>query len=165
MAASIRRTPILTITSLAALLLSACAMNEPPRSATPRPAVPYNPPSTEMLALPSSQVTWHRVQFDMSKSELPPDAADTIRAVANALSGNPALRATIVGRADSVGGDAANMRLSQRRAAAVREALLSTGQVPAARVETKWTGERNQPVATGDQVGDERNRVVDIAVH
>jgi outer membrane protein OmpA-like peptidoglycan-associated protein len=81
------------------------------------------------------------------------------------LQGNPALKATLVGRADSVGSDANNMRLAQRRSAAVRDALVATGMVEAARIEMKWSGERQQNVATGDAVGDGRNRSVDIAVY
>jgi outer membrane protein OmpA-like peptidoglycan-associated protein len=57
------------------------------------------------------------------------------------------------------------MRLSQRRADAVRDALVYDGHVTLDRVETRWTGERRQGVPTGDAVAAAENRVVDIAVH
>jgi outer membrane protein OmpA-like peptidoglycan-associated protein len=81
------------------------------------------------------------------------------------MQGNTALMATVVGRSDAVGGDAANMRLSKQRADAVRRALLRTGKVTAQRIEERWTGERpegNRPMVAG---ADASNRVVDIALH
>ncbi len=58
------------------------------------------------------------------------------------------------------------MRLSQKRAAAVRDKLLT----PSARsirphVDTAWTGEERQDVGTYNQVAEARNRVVDIYIH
>jgi len=76
-----------------------------------------------------------------------------------------ALTATLVGKTDSVGSDAANMRLSQQRAAAVRNALLATGKVPAQRIQTRWTGERPQTAQPISDAADASNRVVDIGVH
>jgi outer membrane protein OmpA-like peptidoglycan-associated protein len=146
------------------LLLAACAAGEPPRQQA-QPTVPFNPPSTAILALPASQVTWHHVSFGTSGYEIGAEGQQIIRDVADTLQGNPALVATIVGKTDAVGSDAANMRLSQRRAAAVREALISTGKVQPSRLELKWTGERQQSVPTGNDVSAERNRAVDIAVH
>ena len=57
------------------------------------------------------------------------------------------------------------MHLSHRRADAVRDALIYGGSAPADRVETRWTSENRQKVATANNVADSANRVVDIAVH
>jgi outer membrane protein OmpA-like peptidoglycan-associated protein len=57
------------------------------------------------------------------------------------------------------------MRLSHRRADAVRDALVYDGHVAAERVETRWTGESRTGVPTGDAVAAASNRVVDIAIH
>ena len=78
---------------------------------------------------------------------------------------NPASVATVIGRTDTVGSDEYNMRLSHRRADAVRDALVYGGKLTADRVETRWTGERRQDVPTGDAVAAAANRVVDIAIH
>ncbi len=90
------------------------------------------------------------------------------QAIANAaasMQGNSTLIATVIGKTDSAGSAAANMRLSQQRASAVRLALLQTGKVPAAQIETRWTGERQQGAQTTSDVADPSNRAVDIAVH
>ena len=58
------------------------------------------------------------------------------------MQGNAALTATVIGKTDSAGGDAANLRLSERRANTVRTAVWHTGTIPAQRIETRWTGER-----------------------
>lgn len=45
----------------------------------------------------------------------------------------------------------------------MRDALIAQA-VPASRIDTSWTGEAKQDAATGDNVAERRNRVVDIAV-
>jgi len=50
----------------------------------------------------------------------------------------------------------------QRRAEALRDALIAAG-VPADRIDTSWTGEAKQAVATAN-VNEPRNRVVDVIV-
>ena len=85
--------------------------------------------------------------------------------VTNRLQQNPNEIATIIGRTDTVGGADYNMHLSHLRADAVRDALVYQSNVAADRVETRWTGETRQRVATAANVPAETNRVVDIAVH
>lgn len=71
---------------------------------------------------------------------------------------------TIVGRTDAAGSPAFNMQLSQKRATAVHDALVSTGKIAPDKIETAWTGEKQQSAASGaaEPPGD---RVVDIYVH
>ena len=65
------------------------------------------------------------------------------------------------GHTDSVGTDAYNQKLSERRAAAVKDYLVSKG-IPAAKVTTVGKGE-SQPVATNKtKEGRQKNRRVDI---
>ena len=146
-------------------LLAGCAqMNQAP-PAPAAPAVAYNPPGTALAALPSANIAWFHVAFASGSSKIGPDGQQAIAAAAAAMQANPATVATVVGRSDAVGGDAANMRLSQQRAMAVSNALLATGKAPGARIETRWIGERpqdGQPLPPGS---DPNGRVVDIAVH
>ncbi len=88
-----------------------------------------------------------------------------INNAAASMQGNSALTATVIGKTDSAGSDAANMRLSQQRASAVRTALLQTGKVSAQQIETRWTGERQQGTQTTSDVADPGNRAVDIGIH
>jgi len=77
---------------------------------------------------------------------------------------NPALVATVVGKADVVGTAEYNEKLSQRRGQAVFEALVYTYKVPASRVELRWTGERELVVPTGANRAELLNRVVNITL-
>jgi OOP family OmpA-OmpF porin len=65
------------------------------------------------------------------------------------------------GHTDSVGTDAYNQKLSERRANSVKEYMVSKG-VPAAKITTLGKGE-TQPVATNKtKEGRAKNRRVDI---
>ena len=63
----------------------------------------------------------------------------------------------VVGHADRVGSDADNLRLSQRRAEAVRAALVQRG-VPAERIRIEALGETQPLVDTADGVAEAQNR-------
>jgi len=67
---------------------------------------------------------------------------------------------TIVGFADSIGSPAANQALSQRRSAAVRQALLRHGIRPEMIVSIDGLGEDGPPVDTDDGVQLRENRTV-----
>lgn len=70
---------------------------------------------------------------------------------------------TIVGHADTSGPDDYNQALSERRANAVREALLSAG-VSAGDMSTDAMGESEPLVETGDGVRSPQNRRVEITI-
>ena len=67
---------------------------------------------------------------------------------------------TIVGFADTVGSAAFNRVLSQRRAAAVRQALLQKGVPPEMIVSINGLGEDSLPLTTADGVPQPENRTV-----
>jgi OOP family OmpA-OmpF porin len=134
------------------LLLGACAQTPPP--------VASNPPTAA-----GPKAVWYHVYFDTNSFALNADGQKVVGDLTAALQRDPATVATIVGRTDTVGGADYNMHLSHRRADTVRDALAYNGKVPADRIETRWTGEDRQKVATANNVADAANRVVDIAVH
>src|SRR5690606_36021183 len=67
------------------------------------------------------------VNFELNSAQLTADATRILREVAEALRGEPDLRAEIAGHTDSSGADEYNLQLSQRRAEAVRDFLVSQG--------------------------------------
>src|SRR5690349_12189658 len=85
------------------------------------------------------------VVFDAGKATLQSSAMTAIDRLAQLLSVYPERSVRIEGHTDSVGDAAANQELSQRRAAAVRDALLARG-VDAARVEAGGFG-ASHPIA------------------
>ncbi len=135
-------------------VLAACAQ-------TPPQPVASNP----LPVAPGPTAVWYTVAFDTNSFAINADGQKVIADVTTFLQQHPASVATLIGRTDTVGAADANMRLSQRRADAVRDALVYDDHVTLDRVETRWTGERRQGVPTGDAVAAAENRVVDIAIH
>lgn len=103
------------------------------------------------------------VLFDTSRAELNPGAFSTIDRLATFMRENPERSLLVEGYTDSVGSDAYNLSLSQRRAEAVRAALLGRG-IDGARITTSGMGKAS-PVASNDTAsGRQRNRRVEIVI-
>ena len=147
-------------------LLAACAQpyqghggSAPQMTSQPPPV--GNPPPVP----PGAGATWYHVPFASGSDTISADAQTTISAVEAYMQQNPNSIATIIGKTDSVGSPQYNMHLSHQRADMVRNALVYDGKIDATRVETRWTGETHQSVATSVGVDAAANRVVDIAIH
>lgn len=103
------------------------------------------------------------VLFDTDRSTLKPGAEMTLDRLAAFLEDHPDRELLIEGHTDSRGSDLYNQDLSERRANAVRMALLDRGISPA-RLQTTGLGE-SFPVATNDTVaGRQQNRRVEIVI-
>lgn len=102
------------------------------------------------------------IHFATASAELTPSSAPTLKAVADLLAKQPTWVITIEGHTDSVGGAAYNKDLSQRRSAAVKDALVTTYGVAAARLSTAGYG-LSQPIETNTTLaGRARNRRVEL---
>jgi outer membrane protein OmpA-like peptidoglycan-associated protein len=103
------------------------------------------------------------VLFDTGRAELKAGAFRTVDRLATFMRDHPERSLDVEGYTDSVGSDALNMTLSQRRADAVRAALLERG-VDGARITTSGLGKAS-PVASNDTAeGRQRNRRVEIVI-
>jgi OOP family OmpA-OmpF porin len=99
--------------------------------------------------------------FDFDKSVVRADGAKSIDAALAKLAGINVEMVIATGHTDSVGTDAYNQKLSERRAAAVKTYLVSKG-IAASKVTILGKGE-SQPVATNKtKDGRQKNRRVDI---
>lgn len=108
-------------------------------------------------------VTLPGLFFDTGKSVLKAGARNTLSRIAEQLKINDQLSVTIEGHTDSVGSDASNQKLSEKRAAAVRDYLASRG-IPASRMTATGLGETT-PVATNDTAaGRQQNRRVELVI-
>jgi len=158
--------PSPVIPALLALGLAACGTAGLTGTQPARPAAPpvaFNPPP-QALERQEADVRWFQVRFPTASTRLGEGDRDTIREVAAAMREENALRATVIGRADTVGRDQPNMRLSRQRAMAVRDALAREG-IARERIDTRWTGDRRPPAAQGPNSTEEAgDRVVDIAL-
>jgi outer membrane protein OmpA-like peptidoglycan-associated protein len=105
-----------------------------------------------------------QVLFDFDKAVLKPAAKTQLAAVLQALKEQPSLRVLIVGHTDSVGSDAYNMRLSQRRAEAVADYLIKNSPTARENLTIEWKGKR-EPIASNDTAeGRAQNRRVEITL-
>ena len=103
------------------------------------------------------------VLFDFDKANLKPGAREKVARVASILHSHPDLKIEVEGHTDSVGTDAYNQRLSERRAESVRAGLVQDG-VKSDVVGTAGFGE-SRPVATnGTPEGRQQNRRVEIVI-
>jgi outer membrane protein OmpA-like peptidoglycan-associated protein len=108
-------------------------------------------------------VTLPGLFFDSGKSVLKPGARNTLAKIADQLRMNPDARIEIEGHTDSVGTDALNQKLSEKRAAAVRDYLASRG-IPGTRITMAGLGE-GSPVASNDTAaGRQQNRRVELVI-
>jgi peptidoglycan-associated lipoprotein len=122
------------------------------------------PPSPQAaVASPELASAWYQIYFETDGSDITARAQMMVKTVAYVMEGSAATRVTVVGKSDRVGAMPVNMALSRRRADAVRDALITAG-VPADRIDTNWTGEGRQNVATADNVAEQGNRAVDISL-
>ncbi|MCY7319187.1 MAG: OmpA family protein [Ramlibacter sp.] len=103
------------------------------------------------------------IYFDFAQATLLPQSTGTLQAVAEVMTANPGWSLRIEGHTDNVGGGAFNLTLSQRRAAAVRDALIAQFKVPAARLAATGFGLTRPVASNGSLVGRAANRRVELS--
>lgn len=102
------------------------------------------------------------ILFDVNSAAMRPESDATLDEIGATLEEHPELRLSIEGHTDSDGDEAANLDLSERRAAAVRSYLLEHFDVDPSRLAAKGFGE-TAPVASNETPeGKQRNRRVEL---
>ena len=102
------------------------------------------------------------ILFETGKSTVRPESAPTLKEIAAALSQHPDLKVRIEGHTDNVGVADDNMRLSQARAAAVKDALVKEHGIDAARLETSGLGDTRPVADNKTPEGRSSNRRVEV---
>ena len=106
-------------------------------------------------------ITLGDVLFEVGEADLLPAAQQNLGDVVELLDSEPGAAIRIEGHTDSTGPAALNLRLSEQRAMAVRDALVDLG-VDAGRMNAVGMGE-DFPIATNEtDEGRARNRRVDV---
>jgi outer membrane protein OmpA-like peptidoglycan-associated protein len=103
------------------------------------------------------------ILFETGKDNLLPGAVRTIDQLVEFLNKYPNRNILIEGHTDSVGGEIYNLGLSQRRADAVRSALISKG-ISAQRITTKGYGKKYPIAGNSTQAGRQQNRRVEVVI-
>ena len=101
--------------------------------------------------------------FGSGQSTLTAGAATTVRTLAAYLQAGPSASVLVEGHTDSQGAAEANLKLSQRRADAVRDALVAAG-IPRARTQAVGRGATRPVADNGNAAGRARNRRVEIVI-
>ena len=156
-----------------AALLGTTGPNCPPvamqRPAAPPPAPPAAerpapvtvPPLPGPAAMPAPELrAAFRVEFDFNSAVIRPESRAILDKVAAVMAAAGNTRFRIVGHTDAVGGDAANLALSKKRAAAVVEYLVSKHHIRRDRLEASGMGARE--LLLPDQPKAAANRRVEI---
>jgi OOP family OmpA-OmpF porin len=127
----------------------------------PPPPVVQAPPPPPPPAKGTKIATVGSANFDFDRAELKPSGRDVLEGAVKTLRDNPSLHVVVEGHTDSVGSDAYNQRLSERRAKAVRDYLVRQG-IDASRITTRGYG-KSRPVASNDTAeGRAQNRRAEI---
>jgi OOP family OmpA-OmpF porin len=135
------------------------AICDPEKEAPPPPPAPAPPPPPPAKKAPL--VTLQGAQFDFNKATLKPSARPALDEAVRIMKDKPDLKVSVEGHTDSVGAAAYNQKLSERRAMAVRDYIVSQG-VDAARLEVHGFG-KTKPIASNDtEEGRAQNRRVEV---
>ena len=133
----------------------------PPVAAAPVPAPA--PAPAPARAKPQSITLGADASFDSGKADLKPEGRAKLDELASQLRGVSFEQIAVTGHTDNVGSAAANQRLSERRADAVKNYLASRG-VDANKIRTSGRG-LSAPVADNKTVqGRARNRRVEVEI-
>jgi outer membrane protein OmpA-like peptidoglycan-associated protein len=103
------------------------------------------------------------VLFDFDKSELRPEGIAELEPLLQAMQADAQLSAMIVGHTDSIGTEAYNLGLSQRRAQAVANYFMDGG-IAADRLKMEGRGESEPRASNKTREGRQQNRRVEITV-
>jgi OOP family OmpA-OmpF porin len=150
-------------------VVPAATPEAPPPAAAPEPAAPAAAPAVEAapISIESAKagdtIVLSGVTFNTGKATLMANAKTILNGVAKQLMSRPSLKVEIGGHTDSKGTPAGNQKLSERRAASVRNYLIEQGLNPDQLTAVGYG--QNVPVDTNDTVdGRERNRRVEMKV-
>jgi OOP family OmpA-OmpF porin len=144
--------PVIAANNIAVLHAGSYDCPPPPAAVTAPAVVPPAAPLANAV---------YFVFFDFDKSAITPAAQDILNTVVSDARRTSASRLNVVGHTDTSGSPAYNQALSERRATAVREALVQRG-VPAGQITTRGVGESQPLIATGDGVREPSNRRAEV---
>jgi outer membrane protein OmpA-like peptidoglycan-associated protein len=101
------------------------------------------------------------IRFDVNQATIKPESMGVINSIYGLLKDHPDLKLSVEGHTDSDGDEAMNQTLSEKRAQAVVEQLISMG-IDGSRLSSKGWGE-NKPMAVNDtSEGKAANRRVEF---
>jgi outer membrane protein OmpA-like peptidoglycan-associated protein len=102
------------------------------------------------------------IYFDFASDALRPESDAVLKEISQVLGEHPDWKLSVEGHTDNIGGDAFNLDLSQRRAVAVKQALVTRYHILQDRLSPAGFG-ATRPVESNDTMeGRARNRRVEL---
>ena len=129
----------------------------------PAPAPPVAPPPAPKPAPAPAKIILNGVQFDFNKAVIKAEYNPVLDAAASALQKQGDKKVMITGYTCSMGPDAYNQKLSEKRAAAVKAYLVDKG-ISASRLMTSGGGESKPVADNATKAGREMNRRAELVV-
>ena len=123
---------------------------------------PAQAPQIEEALKDSGRAEVHGIYFDFASATIRPESEPVLKEIADAMAKNPSWRLSVEGHTDNVGGDAGNVELSKRRAAAVRDALAARFHVDASKLTAAGFGATRPKESNDTAEGRARNRRVEL---
>ncbi len=119
-------------------------------------------PDTRNKLLTAGKFVTNGILFDAKSDEIKPESAGILKQIANVLKEDESVKIKIVGYTDSDGDMAANLDLSKRRAAAVKEVLFKHYEIAASRMQTDGMGTAKPIADNKTSEGKAQNRRVEF---
>jgi outer membrane protein OmpA-like peptidoglycan-associated protein len=110
----------------------------------------------------AGRVATQGIYFDTGSDRIRPESSGTLKQIATMLNEHAELKLTIEGHTDNVGNAASNQSLSENRARAVKDALVSLYGVAAERLESVGFGDTKPAGANATPEGRQNNRRVEL---
>jgi outer membrane protein OmpA-like peptidoglycan-associated protein len=132
----------------------------PPKPVPPPPPPPPPPPAPKV----ERTIILDDVLFDFDKSAIKPEAAQILDRLVAFMNENPSSKVSLSGHTDSIGTEAYNLKLSDRRWMSVRDYVVKEG-VDSSRVSGQGFGESKPIASNATAEGQAKNRRVEIKVN
>lgn len=101
---------------------------------------------TRSKLITDGKLVSYGIYFDVNKDSVKPESFGTLSDISRTLNEYPSLAIKIVGHTDGDGDDVSNLDLSKRRAASVKNVLVSQFGIDGSRIQSDGKGE-TEPVA------------------
>jgi OmpA-OmpF porin, OOP family len=110
----------------------------------------------------NGRVSTQGIYFNVGSDQIKPESGPTLKEIAAMLAEHPTLKLTIEGHTDDQGNAGENQALSERRATAVKQALVTGFGVDAARLSPKGMGSSKPVASNATPEGRQQNRRVEL---
>lgn len=110
----------------------------------------------------SGRVALYGIYFDFNKAEIKPESEPTISEIAKLLKQQPSLKLLVTGHTDNVGTMAYNVELSQRRAEAIVNRLVTRYGIEQRRLTPHGLGFKSPLATNSTEEGRAKNRRVEL---